>query len=149
MEGLVRKSDENKHLPRRLSLLITVMIFMISLTGCTPSKECVDIRLKMEEDGYLDGWTYVKNIEKLNGEDDLQGRILFALYENEEKPGEYAVLEVGKLTVPDSYNGRFVGVSYNSKSNTAESLDDGIKMEFQIKYDPSGNDTSGIEITKK
>lgn len=124
-----------KHINKAVVCISMIFILAISLMGCTPDEKCTDIRLKIEEDGYLSGWTYVKDIDSLDNETNPTGRILFALYENEDKPEEYAVLSVVKLTVPDKYDAFFTTVTYDESSNTATSLDEkGQLLTLYITY---------------
>ena len=124
------------HIYRGLAFISMIVILAISLTGCTPDEECTDIRLKIEEDGYLTGWVYVKNISSLDNESNPTGRISFALYVNEENIEEYAVLKIVKLTIPNKFNGSFVNVTYDDNSNTAKSLDKESKaLTLDITYD--------------
>ena len=123
---------------RKLILLIFTIGFTVSMLGCEPAEECTDIRLKIEEGNYLDGWEYVKDISSLDNESNPTGRILFALYVNEGNSEEYAVLKITKLTVPDSYNGRFIKASYDENTDTAISLDKNVLVAFAITYDSTG-----------
>ena len=123
---------------KKLILLIFTIGFTVSMLGCEPAEECTDIRLKIEEGNYLDGWEYVKDISSLDNESNPTGRILFALYVNEGDSEEYAVLKITKLTVPDSYNGRFIKASYDENTDTAISLDKNVLVAFAITYDSTG-----------
>lgn len=123
---------------KKLILLIFTIGFTVSMLGCEPAEECTDIRLKIEEGNYLDGWEYVKDISSLDNESNPTGRILFALYVNEGNSEEYAVLKITKLTVPDSYNGRFIKASYDENTDTAISLDKNVLVAFAITYDSTG-----------
>lgn len=123
---------------KKLILHIITIGLTISLLGCEPVEECTDIRLKIEEGNYLDGWVYVKDISSLDNESNPTGRILFALYVNEGKSEEHAVLKITKLTVPDSYNGLFIKASYDENTNTAISLDKNALVAFAITYDSTG-----------
>lgn len=126
-----------------ICIFIICTFILVVLTSCEPSKECTDIRLKIESEGYLNGWKYVKNIDSLDGENSPSGRILFALYENESNSGEYAVLKIAKLTVPNRYNGSFVDVQYNAGNNTAEKIDKkSEQLIFGIEYKDSTIDIS-------
>lgn len=123
---------------KKLILLVFTIGLTVSLLGCEPVGECTDIRLKIEEGNYLDGWVYVKDISSLDNESNPTGRILFALYVNEGNSEEYAVLKITKLTVPDSYNGLFIKASYDENTNTAISLDKNALVAFAITYDSTG-----------
>ena len=128
------------------------ILLLGTMTGCEPMKECQDIRVELEKAGYLNGWTYVKNIESLDGEQNPVGRILFALYKNEDNSEEYAVLKITKLTVPDSYNGTFCKVNYNQSSDTA-GTDDEFPRHYDIiySYDRESGEvtTMNVEVSRR
>ena len=117
---------------------IFALLFIFILNGCTPPAECTDIRLQLENEGYMNGWTYVQDIKTLDDEKDSAGRVLFALYENDSNPGEYAVLHIVKLTVPNSYGCFAVEATYDSGSNTAKSLNGNKFLSLDVQYDSSG-----------
>ncbi len=133
------KNKQNINFLKYIAVISLYLILIVFLPGCTVDEKCTDIRLKIEEDEYLDGWLYVKDITSLNNESNPIGRILFSLYVNEENPNEYAVLKITKLTVPDSYNGKFVQVTYDEKTDTAMSIDkNDWFISFDIIYDQNG-----------
>lgn len=87
----------NRNLLKHILVILGVVLLLGCLVGCEPKQECQDIRVEMEKMGYLDGWTYVKNIESLDGETNPVGRILFALYVSDDNPDQYAVMEIQHL----------------------------------------------------
>lgn len=128
---------------RSFAKVVTAMLLGLIMAGCTPLQQCTDVRLKLEADGYLDGWVYLQDIESLDDEQNPVGRILFALYENEETPGEYAVLHMTKMTVPNTYDGYFVKVTYDKEQGTAHKLGDRLMNIAAIC------DETGIQISVK
>ena len=117
-------------------LIGIIVVLAVGMTGCTPDEKCTDIRLKIEEDGYLAGWEYVKDISSLDDETNPIGRILYALYTSEKNAEEYAVLRIVKQTTPNSFSGSFVTVIYDENSNSAKSLGEESKLlTLDITYD--------------
>ena len=133
----------NRNLLKHILVILGVVLLLGCLVGCEPKQECQDIRVEMEKMGYLDGWTYVKNIESLDGETNPVGRILFALYVSDDNPDQYAVMEITALTVPQNYSGEFCKVDYNEERDTASS-DDESPIYYNIVY---GSDEETKDIT--
>ena len=111
-----------KIMTKIISMSLMLMLSVVTLTGCETDPKCTEVRNYMENEGYLDGWTYVKDIESLDDTPNPSGRYLFALYENDEEDGQYAVLEVLACT-DGSFSADLTEVNYNASTDTAKSID--------------------------